>query len=195
MRVISLLRIIVLAFIQSTLMEAEELYAFHSNTGCCSIECDRTSSSFDQNLCMDKCNRSATSDTFYRTSSTPSENVLPNLTFNSFFNNDVNLNHSAVFIPVNIFDKGKLCSIMLLFETEPLFLLDTSILCFAEWSNNLTENFISDWHQLVEQYVSFVYIGDSSGAMRIYPGNVILQSSFKLLTVISNSTARQSEYY
>ena len=56
-----------------------------------------------------------------------------------------------------------------------VFIPDTSILCFTEWSANLTEHFISDWNELMKLYVSLIYIGDESGALRLYPGQCYLK--------------------
>ncbi len=83
------------------------MYSSHANTGCCSVECDRNSQYFDQIECSNICNRTSVSLSSYRTSSDPSLNQLPNLTYNSQFNTEVNLNESVIFVPINIFVKGK----------------------------------------------------------------------------------------
>ena len=58
---------------------------------------------------------------------------------------------------------------------------DSSVLCFIQWTDNLTAHFQKQW-ETIEGKASFQYIGTSTGLLRFYPGTDI--SEYVLVGVV-----------
>lgn len=51
-------------------------------------------------------------------------------------------------------------------------ILDPNVLCFIEWSQNLTDRFVQNWNQVIKMYnvrIGSQFIGSSSSSVRFFP--------------------------
>jgi hypothetical protein len=105
----------------------------------------------------DMCNSLNVSLSYYR--SQPYAETPP-LHFEYTIDRSVNLDYSQIRIPVNVYENSD------------------EVLCFIEWSRNLTDRFIENWNKVTSTeiaIIAFQYFGDTtSNSLIIYPSKAYI---------------------
>lgn len=91
---------------------------------------------------------------------------------NSLFTRNVSFNSSAVHIPKDIHENGKVALYQCTVYIHVLLcIIDTKVLCFVWWSCGLDDHFKNQSEDVLRSLgITYQYFGSRDGVLRYYPG-------------------------